>query len=84
MDNNQSLDRNEEDRRHVDRVWMYDDAWMKQESHSGKRMNGMDVPEEEYSEGGIVGLLARYPLVTSFLILLAGGVAIIVIGLLLF
>jgi hypothetical protein len=84
MADNQFLDRKEEDRRHLDRVWMYDDAWVKQEGQYGKDMEGMDVPEEEYSEVGLVGLLVRYPLMASFLILLAGGVAFIVIGLLLF
>ena len=84
MDGDKFLDRNEEDRRHVDRVWMYDDAWIKQEGQDGKDMKGMDVPEEKYSEVGLVGLLVRYPLMASFLILLAGGVAFIVIGLLLF
>lgn len=84
MTEDQLLDRNEEDRRHVDRVWMYDDAWLKQESKSDRSMKGMDVPGEEYSETGVVGFLMRYPLMTAFLILLAGGVAFIVIGLLLF
>ena len=84
MADNQFLDRNEEDRRHLDRVWMYDDAWIKQEGQYGKGMKGMEVPEEDDIEVGLVGVLVRYPLMASFLILLAGGVAFIVIGLLLF
>ncbi len=84
MDGDKFLDRNEEDRRHLDRVWMYDDAWIKQEGQYSKDMKGMDVPDEADIEVGLVGLLVRYPLMASFLILLAGGVAFIVIGLLLF
>ena len=84
MADNQFLDRNVEDRRHLDRVWMYDDAWIKQEGQEGRNIKGIEVPEEENSEVGFVGLLVRYPLMASFLILLAGGVAFIVIGLLLF
>lgn len=84
MANDGYLERSEEDRRHVDRVWMYDDAWMKQGIQDGRVVRGIDVPEEEYREHGVVGLLTRYPLLTSFLILAAGGLAVIVIGLLVF
>lgn len=79
------MDRREQDRDHLDRRWIEDEAWLRQSAHEEDELKNYSVPRREHMTGeGLVGFLMKNPLLGSLIVLLLGSLVFALIALLYF
>ena len=83
MDEGTWAERKDEDLRHSDQVWMNARSWMDREpiSRNQSMKYTTHYRRNEYFEGGLPGLMARHPLITSFMVMALGGLCFLIFSL---
>lgn len=79
------MDLQEEDRDHIDRVWVQDKTWLDNSTRGNRSMKSYNVPHKQvYKERGFLGLIEKYPLAGSIVVLTLGSLFFIIITFLYF
>jgi hypothetical protein len=82
MDGKYRLDRKDEELGGCDHAWMNDRSWMEKETINRNRSKiNVRYRECEYFESGLPRLMARHPLICSFLVIVLGGLCFLVFSL---
>jgi hypothetical protein len=78
-------DRKDDDLRHSDQAWMNDKSWLENDPINRNRiMKYPQYRESEYFESGHLSLIARHPLISSFIVMLLGGLCFLIFTLIYF
>ena len=83
MDEGTWAERKDDDLLHSDQAWMNDRSWMDREPiNRNQSTKYAHYRNSEYFESGLPGLMARHPLITSFLVMALGGLCFLIFSLL--